>query len=202
MSRKRKGSIVTKNGKLYARVQFVDEFNKKRDLWRTATSKKDAKAKIKALIEESETKTAKELDAAKMTFNHLADWYSENYLHGAVYVNERKISGIRNTEPYQYNLKTLRAHFGNRNIQVITHTEILQFKLKRLSTPTKHGTQQSIAGINRELQLCRRLLALAVKQGWLNKSPFLNGNSLISQRKKLVVIEFYPLPKKVVCLAR
>jgi hypothetical protein len=60
MSRKRNGSIVTKNGKLYARVQFVDEFNKKRDLWRTATSKKDAKAKIKALIEESETKMAKE----------------------------------------------------------------------------------------------------------------------------------------------
>jgi hypothetical protein len=86
-----------------------------------------------------------------MTFNHLADWYSENYLHEAVYVNERKISGIRNTEPYQYNLKTLRAHFGNRNIQAITHTEILQFKLKRLSTPTKHGTQRSIAGINREL---------------------------------------------------
>ena len=122
MSRKRKGSIVTKNGKLYARVQFVDEFNKKRDIWRTATSKNDANAKIKALIEESETKTAKELDAARMTFNQLANFYEDTYLHEAVYINEPKISGIRNIKPNQYNLKSLRAYFSNRFIQLIQHS--------------------------------------------------------------------------------
>ena len=50
MSRKRNGSIVTENGKLYARIQFVDDSNQKRDLWRLATNKKDAKAKIKELL--------------------------------------------------------------------------------------------------------------------------------------------------------
>ena len=74
MARQKTGSIVTKNGKLYARVQFIDESGKKRDLWRTATNKKDAQEKIKQLIEDSESKTAKELDAAKMTFNHLANF--------------------------------------------------------------------------------------------------------------------------------
>lgn len=180
MSRKRKGSIVTKNGKLYARVQFVDEFNKKRDRWRTATSKKDANAKIKALIEESETKTAKELDATRMTFNQLADFYEETYLHEAVYINERKISGIRNIKPTQYNLKSLRAYFSNRFIQSIQHSDILQFKLKRLSTPVKNGGQRGIAGVNRELQLLRRILNIAIRQGWLVKNAFHNGDSLIS----------------------
>ena len=85
MARHKTGSIVNKNGKLYARVQFIDESGKKRDLWRTATNKKDAKDKIKELIEDSESKTAKELDTTRMTFNHLANFYEENYLHEAIY---------------------------------------------------------------------------------------------------------------------
>jgi integrase len=180
MEKRKVGSIVKKDGKLYARVRFTDDSGKKRDIWRSASNQKDAKEKIKSLIEESKDKTSKELDATQMTFNHLADWYSDNYLHEAIYINERKISGIRNIKPSQYNLKTLRRHFGNRLIQSITHTAILRFKLERLSTPTKYGKQRTIAGVNRELQLCRRLFSLAVKQGWLNKSPFHNGDSLIS----------------------
>jgi hypothetical protein len=46
MARQKTGLTVTKNGKLYARVQFVDESGRKRDLWRTASSKKDAKEKM------------------------------------------------------------------------------------------------------------------------------------------------------------
>lgn len=180
MEKRNSGSIVTKNGKLYARVRFTDDSGKKRDIWRSATSKKDAKEKIKSLVEDSKTKTSKVLDATQMTFNQLADWYSDNYLHEAIYINERKISGIRNIKPSQYNLKTLRSHFGNRLIQSITHADILRFKLERLSTPTKHGNQRAISGVNRELQLCRRLFSLAVKQGWLTKSAFNNGDSLIS----------------------
>ena len=176
MEKRKVGSIVKKDGKLYARVRFTDDSRKKRDIWRSASNQKDAKEKIKSLIEESKDKTSKELDAMQMTFNHLADWYSDNYLHEAIYINERKISGIRNIKPSQYNLKTLRRHFGNRLIQSITHADILRFKLERLSKPTKHGKQRAIAGVNREL----RLFSLAVKQGWLNKSAFHNGDSLIS----------------------
>lgn len=180
MSRKRNGSIVTKNGKIYARIQFLDDSNKKRDIWRKANTKSEAKEIVKSLIEDSETKKSKELDATRMTFNHLADFYEENYLHEAIYVNERKISGIRNIKPNQQNLKVLRKHFGNRLFQAIKHSDIFQYKIKRLNTPTKFGGQRGIAGINRELQLLRRLLNIAVRQGWLIMNPFKNGDSLIS----------------------
>jgi integrase len=180
MSRKRNGSIVIKNGKIYARIQFIDEANKKRDIWRKASSKADAKEIIKSLIAESETKTTEELDATRMTFSHLVEWYSAIYLHEAIYINERKISGIRNIKPNQHNLKSLRAHFGNRLIQAIKHSDIFQYKLTRLKTPTKDGRQRGIAGINRELQMMRRLMNLSVKNGWIKKSPFHNGDSLIS----------------------
>jgi len=180
MAREKTGSITIKNGKLYARIQFIDDSGKKRDIWRKAKNKKDAKEKIKELINDSENKTAKELDATKMTFNQLANFYEETYLHEAIYINERKVSGIRNIKPNQYNLKVLRSHFGNRLIQSIQHSHILQFKLKRLNTPLKNGLQRGIAGVNRELQMLRRLLNISIRQGWVTKNAFKSGDSLIS----------------------
>jgi integrase len=194
MSRKRNGSIVTKNGRIYARIQFTDESSKKRDIWRKASSKADAKDIIKSLIAEFETKTSEEIDAARMSFAQLAEWYSATYLHEAIYLNERKVSGIRNIKPNQYNLKCLRSHYGNRLIQSITHADILRYKLQRLNTPLKNGGERGIAGINRELQMMRRLMSLSVKNGWLKKSPFHNGDSLISladepQRTRILSFE-------------
>lgn len=180
MARQKTGSTVSKNGKLYARIQFIDETGKKRDLWRKVSTKAEAKEKIKELINDSETKTAKELDASRMTFNHLADFYVETYLHEAIYVNDRKVSGIRNIKPNKYILGTLRKHFGYKLIQSIQHSDILKYKLKRLHTPLKDGNQRGITGVNRELQLLRRILNISVKQGWLIKNPFHNGDSLIS----------------------
>lgn len=180
MEKKSKGSIVTKNGNLYARIRFTDESGKKRDIWKAATSKKDAKEKIKALIETAESKTSQELDAVNTTFNQLAKFYEETYLHEAIYVNERKISGIRNIKPNQQNLKSLRNYFGNCLIQSIQHSDIFHYKIKRLNTPRKFGGQRGIAGVNRELQLLRRIFNIAVRQGWLIKNPFHNGDSLIS----------------------
>lgn len=180
MSRQRKGSIVTKNNKLFARVQFVDEFGKKRDLWRVATNKKDAQTKIKELIEQSEIKTAKELDASRMTVNTLADFYESTYLHEPVYSNGRKISGLRGKAQYTSLLKQIRAEFGNRRIEAITHAELLKYKIKRLNTPTHHNKPRGIADVNHAMQMLRRLFSIAVREGWLSKSPFQKGDCLIS----------------------
>jgi integrase len=129
-----------------------------------------------------------------MNFAQLVEWYSATYLHEAIYLNERKVSGIRNIKPNQYNLKCLRSHFNNRLIQSITHADILRYKLLRLNTPLQNGGQRGIAGINRELQMMRRLMSLSVKNGWLKKSPFHNGDPLISladepQRTRILSFE-------------
>jgi len=57
MSRHKSGSIVTKNNKIYARLRFVDEVGKKRDIWRIVSSRVEAKKKLRELIKDSETKT-------------------------------------------------------------------------------------------------------------------------------------------------
>ena len=131
-NKRKQGSIVTKNGKIYARIRFTDDFGKKRDVWRTATDKKHAQSLIKALIEETENKSSQELDAARMTLNQLADFYEKTYLHAPIYSNDRKISGLRGVRQYASLLKQLRAEFGGRRIQAITHAELLQYKIKSL----------------------------------------------------------------------
>ncbi len=95
MSRQKSGSIITKNNKTYARLRFVDEFGKKRDIWRVVSSKAEARKKLRELIKDSETKTANELDAVRMTFIQLASFYETNFLHAPVYIGDRKISGLR-----------------------------------------------------------------------------------------------------------
>ena len=63
MARERKGSIVKREGKIYGRVQFIDENGKKRDLWRKANNQKHAKEIIKNLLKETEEANAKQIDS-------------------------------------------------------------------------------------------------------------------------------------------
>ena len=195
-TKRKSGSIVTRKGKIYARIRFTDDAGKPRDLWRAAKNREDAQEKIKELIKDAESKTSQELDASTMTFDQLADWYCDTYLHEAIYVNERKISGIRNIKPNEYNIKCLRNYFGNRLIQSITHSDLLAYKLNRIKTPTKSGKQRAIASLNRELQMMRRLMNLSDRNGWIKKSPFLNGDSLISQADENQRIRILSFPEE------
>lgn len=180
MARERKGSIIKRDGKIYARIQFVDETSKKRDLWRKADSEKHANKIIRDLLKEIENKPSRELDAANMTFVDLASYYIQNYLHEAVYVNEMKISGVRGRTEALCEVKPLQSYFGARKIQQITYGDIRNYKQHRLTNPTKQGKQRSIATVNKELGKLRRMFNIAVREQWLPRNPFSNGESLIS----------------------
>jgi integrase len=180
MSRERKGSIVERDKKLYARVQFTDEQGRKRDLWRTAESRTHAKEIIKRILREVEDSGAKILDAARVTFVQLADYYLDNYLVEARYENEIKVSGLRSLATPKYQLKTLRDYFGKRKLSELTYGDIRSFKIARMQSRTKHDNQRCIASTNRELALLRRVLSVAVRQQWLRSNPFNHGESLIS----------------------
>jgi len=55
MARERKGSVVTRGGKLYARIRFKDENGKQRDLWRKADNRTHARELIRQLLTEIES---------------------------------------------------------------------------------------------------------------------------------------------------
>ena len=179
MMRERKGSIFTRNGQPYARLQFVDANGKKRDLWRKCESRKQAKEVLKKLLREVEDNGTKALDTARMTLDQLCDYFQTRYLNQAEYVDGRKISGVRSIKPVLTTLKALRGHFGKRLVRSITYGDLEDYKRLRLKTPTSKGHQRSIAAVNRELSKLRRILGIAVREGWLIKNPFQVGDPLI-----------------------
>ena len=94
MARPKTGSIITKNGKLYARICFVDETGKKRDLWKSVSSKAEAKKKIKELIKENENKSSKELDASRMEIVNYKNFLDLYFANGRDFLDEEKFSNL------------------------------------------------------------------------------------------------------------
>lgn len=181
MPRIRKGAIVEKNGKVYARVRYTAEDGKRKDLWLQAKNKTHAQEIIQDKIKELKEHGEKTVDASRMTFGELADYFEKNFLISAEYVDGRKIAGRRSVKGLKEQVSIMKCFFNNKPLRSISYGDLWRFKLQRLRTPTKRseGTR-AIASVHRELALLRRMLNIAVREQWLIKNPFSLGESLIS----------------------
>src|SRR5215213_5872986 len=157
-------------------------------------TKTAAKELLKKLIADFDKNGAKAYAAEIKTFNELADYFEQRYLIPPQYVEGRKVAGIRTYYNGKLYLNVLREHFSSKKLSSLSYRDIENFRLKRLSTPTKHDKQRSIASVNRELELLRRMFNVAVREGWMIKNPFNMGDSLISkadekQRQRILSYE-------------
>ncbi|MFN7927896.1 MAG: site-specific integrase [Blastocatellia bacterium] len=174
-------------------MQYTDETGKHREVLRRAETRTQAKRLIQDILRELDTGGAALIDGASIGFRDYAETYRER-LHEAVYVGDRKVSGLRSSSSPNAWLSILIDHFGSQKLRSITHGDIEQFKLKRLATPTHRGTQRSIASVNRELELLRAVLHQAHRDGYILKNPFQQGRALISkadevQRDRILTAE-------------
>jgi integrase len=121
----------------------------------------------------------------KMTFRELAESYRKKKLVPAIFVKGEKVAGLKNHETPSLYLDVLIEHFGDMKLDEITHSDLEAFKLKRIQTPTKFGTQRAIASVNRELDIMRRALNFAVTNRKLARSPFnASKDKSLIQRKQ------------------
>jgi len=180
MPRIRKGKEVERNGKWYARVRYTAANGKRKDIWLLAKNKSHASELVQQKLQELKTVGESSIDGDKIKFDELAKIYKGKKLVPAQYVGERKIAGLRNHKTPLGFLSALTDYFGSRRIKSITYSDIEEYKLMRLKTPTKRG-QRQIASVNRELELLRAILKFAIREGWLLRSPFEMGAALISK---------------------
>ncbi len=181
MAKDRSGYIgQDKDGKWFARVTVTDSTGKRRNVARRAKDNTEAKRILRTLLRQIEDEGEKAVEAAQMVFNDLADYYQQTYLHEAQYVHERKVSGLRALERPQLALRLFREHFGSKKLRGITYGDIYAYRNMRLKTPTQYGRPRTIAAMNRELVVLRRVLNIGVQQSWLIKNPFNAGSPLIS----------------------
>jgi hypothetical protein len=110
----------------------------------------------------------------------LCDYFEKHYLKAAEYVDGRKVAGVRPLGTAKGQLTVLRDHFGTCRLRSITHGDVRQFRAVRLAQKTRTDGQRTIASVNRELSMLRRMLNVAQRGGWILRSPFAAGDSLIS----------------------
>jgi integrase len=174
-----------KNGNVfwYARIVRIEGNGKKKQYTQKAESKTHARRLRDELSAKFNHRGEKAIEGDKMLFRELCDIYLDKKLFAAEYHGEgktrRKVSGVRSLKPVQFYLGILRDYFGAKLIRNITHSDIEQFKTKRLKVPTLRG-ERSIADVNRTLALLRTMFRFAVQSSWLSDSPFDKGGALIS----------------------
>ena len=198
--RDRKGNVAW-----YARIVRTLPDGTKKQYTRKGDDKSHAKRLLKDLENQFAERRHEGIQGERMTFRDLASVYSERHITPAQYSDGpdgRKITGLKNTVNPRRFLQTVVQHLGSIRLRDLTHSDIEHFQIERLKTPviheriirTKHPESgeitcetirterhRKISGVNRELEQIRAALRFAVRQGWLLRSPFDTGRSLISK---------------------
>lgn len=175
-----------KDGSLswYARIIRADAGGRKRQYTAKAKNKTEARRLRDKLQREFDERGERGLDGGKIRFRDLADIYEDRKLVEAQYHGSgparRKVAGLRSLQASKYYLKVLRDYFGGALIAKISHSDLEDFKAKRLKQPTRRG-ERSITDVNRTLELLRTMMRFAIRNGWLAKTPFELGSPVISK---------------------
>jgi integrase len=149
-------------------------------LQRRGESKAHARDLLQALLREIDATDGQGPLSERKTFAELCDYFEKHYVKAAEYVDGRKVAGVRSLGTAKGQLNVLRDYFGSSRLRSITHGDVRQFRAARLAQETRTKTQRTLASVNRELSMLRRMLNVAQREGWILRSPFAAGDSLIS----------------------
>lgn len=180
MGRSREGSIILKDGVVYARVRWTEN-GKRKEKAKKAQNNTHAHQLIKKMLRELDDFGANSLDHERMTFEQLANLYEQDHMQPAQYVDGRKVSGLRSLHTQKYTLAILKEEFGKRKLRSITYGDISRFRTLRINTPTIYKKPRSVTTVNRELEVLRNMFNYAFREGWLLRNPFTSGPPLIQK---------------------
>ena len=141
--------------------------------------------RVKKALEEKLNKTH---DSGNRRFSDLALYYKAEYLIPAEYHNNVKTDGMLSHKKNFSILKPLEAYFNDYLIEKINYTDIKDYRKSRLTTKVNKKidgetvkANRSIASVNRELEILRRMFNIAIQKKWLTENPFNAGENLISK---------------------
>lgn len=177
MPRSLEGSIYrTPDGRRwFARLRYTDAAGRPREKKRTCPTHAAAKATLAKLKSEIDADLAD-----RKTYRQVDRFYREKYVHPARFAGGQLLSGFRqSTDTVRHYLDPALEFFGDRYIDSITYADLCRYKDLIADTPKVRGGQRSISDLNHHLKRLRRLLNVAVEQGWLAVNPFKRGGSLI-----------------------
>lgn len=192
MPNPKRGGIRQKNGKYYARVSYKAADGKRYYIERLAENKSHARQLVRTLLTEIEIQAG--AAGSKMTLAELANFYRVRYIAPPQYQNNQKVDGLRGHKEQNRLLDLWINLAGSKKIRDFTAGDLDQLRKQRLATPTKDQRPRTVATVNRELAILRRLFNVAVQEGWIVRNPFQAARALIRiseevQRDRLLSFE-------------
>jgi integrase len=176
------GFITKRRGSWWVRVSYTDVLTgKRRELTRAGRTRVEVCDIRDRLLRELTETSGRSAAHERARFLDLSKYYAGIYLKPAEYRDDRKVAGLRGLASANSRLDVLIDSFGSRLLRTLTYGDLLSFKETRLKSRTIRGGARAIASVNRELELLRRMLTVAVREGWLLQNPFSTGDPLISK---------------------
>jgi integrase len=193
MPREKKGQVKElKNGKFQAIFRYKDALGITRTTTKVfATQRKAEKFCEKQLEREEKGLTNQD----KLTFAATVERFKDTHFKPAKIIGGKKVAGLKSfNSSVKYQLEILTNYFGKAKLHLITASDVERYKLTRLETPItlKDGRekQRTIASVNRELALLRRIFNLAVADRLIDIAPkFSVEISNETERKVFLTIE-------------
>ena len=185
---------------LYALFTYTDRFKKRKFVYRRARNASHAKDLYKAMEADYRARGEEAFDGDRMTFKQLSEYAKKHYVKEPLFANGLKVSGMKSWMDARQKLDVMCSYFGTRKIASLTAEDISAYRDLRLNTPTKRkavdangkerAKERSIASVQRELSLLRRVLNIARRKRWIPFNPFDEGGfiSIASEIKRTRVI--------------
>lgn len=168
-----------------ARLRIKSPDGTERNIDRVAESRKHANQILDDLELEFLSGGSELVDAGKMTFRELAARYCKDKVIEAVYVGERKVSGLKKPQATRNRVNNLSKYFGQWPINKITNQDLLNYKDWLIKTPTRYKKPRGIYDINHQLRQLRIIFNYAIRKGWLRVNPFNVGEQVFSAADEL-----------------
>lgn len=195
MRSKGEGSIVEKvvtlaNGQTrvdyYARVSWRDESGKRHEQRKKAKDKKEASRILRDLVTRRESYGQESIQADRITVAQVVAAYLETHVRPAVFVDGKKVSGLRSLGEPRRCCRLIAEFFNSRPVRSLTYSDLVRFQDWRTGAVIRQGDgQRSHATINREMSYLRAVLGFAVRNNWLVVSPFRQAKGLISTAQEV-----------------
>jgi hypothetical protein len=149
-----------------ARLLYTDQATgRQKEKSRNASSKQDARTKLKQLEDEFTSGGPTAVESDRMTFSDLVAHCKETRYCDAVYDDEgRKLIGVRGKATVLGHMNALERFFGRTPLRDINVATLRAYRKARLLTVTKRGTRLSVCTVNRELSTLRAMLNEANRQ--------------------------------------
>lgn len=162
----------------YARVRYTDAAGHRREKKRTFPTHAAAKLAIAELQSEIDL----ERPGSDKTFADLVAFFKLHYMKPARFVGAQHAGGYRQPlASIKVYIDAASAFFGTRPLAAISYADLHDYKRMIEREPTRRKRSRSVADINHHLKMVRRLLNIAIEQGWLDVSPFKRGGPLINE---------------------